>query len=176
MCHALATLGGTVCCHLAISSDQHWHDACQYGLDFRGNYRAHSSECYHHRNCYCHVSISGCCCLYDLLDLPALVMGAQDWGSARQTNVHRSGQNSIPHHCDCSRSFNAPNTTILLELMFASHGNKKRLFLIPTFLDLMQVLQKVVAQVAICHSALICVVHPLADHWNARCQWCVSLV
>jgi len=47
--------------------------------------------------------------------------------------------------------------------MFASHGSKQRLFLIPTFLDLVQVPKRVVAQMAIGHSAGICV----ANHWNA---------
>ena len=45
--------------------------------------------------------------------------------------------------------------------------NSQRLFLIATFLDLIQVPKGLVAQIEIGHSALICVVHPLANHWNA---------
>jgi hypothetical protein len=51
--------------------------------------------------------------------------------------------------------------------MFASHGSKQRLFLIPTFLDLIQVPKGVVAQTAIGHIAHICSFHLLANHWNA---------
>jgi len=52
--------------------------------------------------------------------------------------------------------------------MFASHGSKQRLFRIPTFLDLVQVPKRVVAQMAIGHNAGICVFHFLANHWNAN--------
>jgi len=52
--------------------------------------------------------------------------------------------------------------------MFASHGNKQHLFLIPTFLDLIQVPKVVVAQMAIGHSARICVFHLLANQWDTN--------
>ena len=97
------------------------------------------------RNCCSRVGICGSCCLYIFPDLPALVTGTQNWGSARQTHIQSSGQKGIPQHCDCCRTSNAPNNTISLDLMFASCGSDQRFFLIPIFFDLIQVPKRVVA-------------------------------
>jgi len=74
----------------------------------------------------------------------------------------------MPQHCDCCRTTNAPYNTISLDLMFASHGSKQRPFLIPAFLDLIQVLKEVVAQMVIGHSARTYLFHLLAKHWDTN--------
>jgi len=112
------------------------------------------------------VSIIVCHYLHDFLGLSALVTGARDWGSARKAHIQSSGQKGISHHCGSCRSSNAPNISISLGLMFASSSSKQRLFLSPSFLDLVQVLKGVVAQMAIGQSSLICVFHLLANHGN----------
>jgi len=55
-----------------------------------------------------------------------------------------------------------------LDLMFASHGSKQRPFLIPDFLDLIQVPKEVVAQMTIGHSVCNYVFHLLANHWDTN--------
>jgi len=52
--------------------------------------------------------------------------------------------------------------------MFANYGSKQRFFLIHIFFDLIQVLKRVVAQMAIGHSARICAFNLLANHWNTN--------
>ena len=101
------------------------------------------------------------CCAHDFVGLPALVTGAQDWGSAHETHIQGSRQKGIPHLYDSS---NALNNTISLGLVFASRGGKQRFFLISSVLQLIQVPKWLVAQVAICYCALVCVFHLLTNH------------
>jgi len=97
-----------------------------------------------------------------------LVMGAQDQGSAPQAHVQSSRQKGIPQHGDSFRISNAPNNTISLGLVFASHRSKQRLFLSPSLLDLMQVSKGVFAQMSVSQSALICVFYLLTNHGYAN--------
>jgi len=90
-------------------------------------------------------------------------MGAQDWGSARETHIQGSRQKGIPQLCDSCRSSNASNHSIRFGLVFASRGGKQRFFL-P---DLIQVPKWVVAQVTICYRTLVCVFPLLTNDGDA---------